>query len=69
MQEETEIPVSLENWMNLTNTNKKNRQKIRQLMIDDIEGKSVTGFFPYYKQNDIYFNHHWVFNMGKKTTF
>lgn len=55
--------------MNLTNTNKKNRQKIRQLMIDDIEGKSVTGFFPYYKQNDIYFNHHWVFNMGKKTTF
>lgn len=69
LQEETEIPVSLENWMNLTNTNEKNCQKIRQLMIDDIEGKAVTGFFPYYKQNDIYFNHHWVFNMGKKTTF
>lgn len=68
VQEETEISVSLESWMNLTNTNEENRQKIRQMMIDDIEGKTITGFFPYKKQNNIYFNQHWVFNMGKKIT-
>lgn len=68
LQEETAIPVSLEGWMNLTSTPENLKREIGQLMKDDITGKAVTGFSPYYKQDEIYFNHHWIFNLGKKST-
>lgn len=67
-QELTEIPVSLEKWMDLTGTPEHIKQGIRKLMIEDINGKTVTGFSPYYKQDEIYFSHHWVFNLGKKAS-
>lgn len=66
LQELTEVPVSLNGWMTLTNTPEDIRQDISKLMTDDIKGKTVTGFSPYYKQDEIYFNHHWVFNLGRK---
>lgn len=66
LQEQVDIPVSLEGWMNLTGTPEHLKKEIRQRMMDDINGKTVTGFSPYYKQEEIYFQHHWVYNLGRK---
>jgi len=50
----------------LTHTPQKQSDEIINLMKQDIEGKILTGFEPYQKNNEIYFNHHWIFNMGIK---
>ena len=68
LQEQTKIPVSLEAWMDLTNTPEATRQTIRKRMYDDLNGKRVTGFYPYMKDHAVYFDHHWVFNLGRKGT-
>ncbi|MDO4300995.1 MAG: class I SAM-dependent methyltransferase [Clostridia bacterium] len=65
-QEQTDIPVSLEAWMELTETPKESREEIRNLMSADLDKKYITGFFPYLKDNDIYFKQHWILNIGKK---
>lgn len=66
MQEQIEIPVILENWMELTHTPEKQQKKIHKMMLEEMDGNIVTGFSPYIKEDKIYFNHHWVFNLGKK---
>lgn len=66
IQEQIDIPVVLERWMDLTHTPQEKRAEITALMEDDLAGKAVTGFAPYRKDGKIYFNHHWVFNLGKK---
>lgn len=68
LQEQTKIPVSLEAWMDLTNTPEATRQTIRKRMYDNLNGKRVTGFYPYMKDHAVYFDHHWVFNLGRKGT-
>lgn len=65
-QERTDIPVSLEAWMELTNPAEIIRKNIRELMNKDIAGCYQTGFSPYWKEDVIYFNQHWIFNMGIK---
>ena len=65
-QERTDIPVSLEAWMELTNPAETIRKNIRELMNKDIAGCYQTGFSPYWKEDVIYFNQHWIFNMGIK---
>ena len=66
IQEQMEVPVVLESWMDLTHTPQEKRAEITALMEDDLAGKAVTGFAPYRKDGKIYFNHHWVFNLGEK---
>lgn len=66
LQEQIDIPVSLEGWMNLTGTPEPVKEEIRRLMVDDINANAVTGFTPYYKVDEIYFNHHWVLNIGRR---
>ena len=66
VQEKMDIPVSLEGWMHLTHTKEQEAAEIVSLMKEDMAGKRTTGFAPYLKDNEIYFNHHWVFNMGRK---
>lgn len=66
IQEQIHIPVSLQGWMDFTNTSEDKQQEIRQLMERDMAGEINTGFSPYRKENQIYFNHHWVLNLGKK---
>lgn len=66
MQEKMDIPVSLEGWMNLTHTKEQTKAEIVSLMKEDVAGKRITGFAPYLKEGEICFNHHWVFNMGRK---
>ena len=65
-QEQTDLAVSLESWMELTKTPEASRIEIRKLMKDHLNKKYATGFSPYLVDNEIYFNQHWVFNLGRK---
>lgn len=64
LQEELEIPVSLEGWMDLTHTPEDIRNEIRRMMAEDLDGKARTGFAPYRQDGAMYFHHHWVLNIG-----
>ena len=64
IQEKTDIPVPLEAWMDLTQTPESIRDEIRSLMQRDLKGEYLTGFFPYQKERNIFFTHHWIFNCG-----
>lgn len=66
MQEVTDIKVSLENWLELTKTPIEVREQVCELIRNDIEKGEVTGFSPYFIDNDIFFTHHWVYNIGIK---
>lgn len=66
LQEELEIPVSLEGWMELTHTPEEVRGWIRAAMSQDMDGKAATGFAPYVRGDEIFFHHHWVLNIGTK---
>lgn len=60
------IPVSLDSWLSLTKTPQSIREKITTLMIDEIQGKSKTGFAPYLKEKNIFFDQNWLLTIGKK---
>lgn len=64
LQEKMDIPVSLSGWMALTHTPEHVQEEIIRRMEQDMAGGEPTGFAPYRKACGIYFNHHWVFNMG-----
>ena len=66
LQEELEIPVSLEGWMELTKTPEEVRNEIRTMMEKDLSGEITTGFMPYRTEEGIFFHHHWVLNVGTK---
>ncbi len=66
MQEQTDIPVSLTGWMELTKTPEDVKKEIIALMNKDIDGTYSTGFAPYLNNDEIYFTHHWVLNVGRK---
>ena len=65
-QEQTDIPVSLEAWMELTKPDGETRKEIHTIMQADINGTSITGFAPYNRDGKIYFNQHWIMNIGLK---
>lgn len=65
-QEQTDIPVSLEAWMELTKPDEEIRAKIRSMMQTDMDGSCKTGFDPYIKDDEMYFNQHWILNIGVK---
>lgn len=65
-QECIKVPVSVEAWMELTHTPEETKEILRGKIKVDIEGKGDTGFLPYLKENQIYFDHHWIFNLGIK---
>lgn len=64
--ETTEISVSLDAWMELTNTLSDVAGKIIRKMENDIKGKEKTGFNPYLVGNKIYFLQRWMLMIGKK---
>lgn len=66
LQEELEIPVSLEGWMELTKTPEEVRNEIRTMMEKDLSREITTGFIPYRTEEGIFFHHHWVLNVGTK---
>ena len=65
-QEQTDIPVSLKAWMELTKPEEEIRAKIRSMMQNDMDGSCKTGFDPYITDDGMYFNQHWVMNISIK---
>ena len=63
--ESTKIPVSIEAWMELTKTPKPIREDITNRMLCELEGGKATGFEPYCKGGQIYFNQRWILIVGK----
>ena len=62
----TELPVSLSAWLALTNTPAEISTDISKRLEDDIKGGHLTGFQPYMKNEEIYFNHRWLMIIGVK---
>ena len=61
----TELPVSLSAWLALTNTPAEISADILKRLENDINGGQSTGFQPYMKNGEIFFNHRWVMITGK----
>ena len=64
--EKTILPVSLENWMELTQTPDAVRGQIRGYMEAELAGEEKTGFAPYRKEGKIFFDHRWVLMIGSR---
>lgn len=62
----TEIPVSLSAWLALTNTPMEISAEIEKRFKAEITGDYLTGFKPYMKNGEIYFNQRWFMMIGKK---
>ena len=62
----TEIPVSLSAWLALTNTPAEISENISKRFANKITGSYLTGFHPYQKDGEIYFNQRWVMMIGEK---
>ena len=67
MAESTPILVSLDAWFELTKTPDDTRKEITDMMMDEINGKSKTGFKPSLKDGEIYFWQRWLLVIGEKT--
>lgn len=64
--EKTKIPVSLDAWLELTKTPPTIRNNIIELMKVEIGGGDKTGFLPYMKENEIFFEQRWLMIIGVK---
>ncbi|MGM9533308.1 hypothetical protein, partial [Intestinibacter sp.] len=67
MAESTPILVSLNAWFELTKTPEDTRKEITDMMMDEINGNSKTGFKPSLKDGEIYFWQRWLLVIGEKT--
>lgn len=65
-EESTTIPVSLKAWLALTNTPENTCKEIIDLMEEDIREGKPTGFAPYTKDGEIYFDQRWLLMIGVK---
>ena len=65
-EESTLVPVNLKSWMELTNTPEDVQKEIVKLMKADPTGGAKTGFSPYLKDSQIYFDHRWLLLIGVK---
>lgn len=66
LEETTLVPVNLQSWMNLTNTPEDIQKKIVKKMENDLNGSAPTGFSPYIKDDQIWFDHRWLLLIGIK---
>ena len=64
-EETTLVPVNLQSWMDLTNTPENIQKEIIGKMENDLNGGDKTGFYPYSKEGQIYFDHRWLLLIGK----
>ena len=63
-EEVTLVPVNLQSWMNLTDTPMATQATITALFRAELEGGKKTGFFPYEKDGQIFFDHRWLLLIG-----
>lgn len=66
LAETTLIPVRLQSWMDLTATPPDVQRAIVALMEADLSGGAPTGFSPYRKDGEIFFDHRWRLMIGVK---
>lgn len=62
----TKIPVSLEAWMELTQTPRTTAEEITARFLKDLAGGKATGFYPYQEENSIFFCQRWILLIGRK---
>ena len=60
------VPVNLQSWMDLTNTKEDVQKDIMKRMKADLENDVQTGFYPYVKDGQIFFDHRWLLMIGVK---
>ena len=60
------VPVNLQSWMNLTNTPEGVQKEIVKRIEIDLNGGNKTGFYPYRKEGQIFFDHRWLLLIGVK---
>lgn len=65
-EEMTLVPVNLQKWMDLTDTPTDVQEKIIGRMDADLSGGAKTGFNPYIKDEQIWFDHRWLLLVGIK---
>lgn len=65
-EETTLVPVNLQSWMDLTNTPENVQKEIIKKMVTDLNGGAKTGFYPYVKDAQIWFDHRWLLLIGIK---
>lgn len=65
-EETTLVPVNLQSWMDLTSTPENIQKEIISKMKNDLNGGDKTGFTPYIKEGQIYFDHRWLLLIGEK---
>lgn len=61
-----EIPVCVSSWLALTDTPTDISADILLRFKVETEGGLKTGFYPYIKNGELYFNHRWLMMIGKK---
>lgn len=66
LEETTLVPVNLQSWMNLTNTPENIQKEIICKMQNELNNGEHTGFYPYKKDGQIYFDHRWLLLIGQK---
>ncbi len=66
LEETTLVPVNLQSWMNLTNTPEDVQKEIIKKLDMDLNGGAQTGFYPYIKDEQIWFDHRWLLLIGIK---
>ncbi len=65
-REKTKIEMSLTEWMELTKTPADIRDEITAKMQDDLAGGAKTGFYPYRKDDQIFFKQRWQMIIGQR---
>lgn len=66
-QESTIIPVSLKAWLALTETPAGLGEEIRARLETELKGGPATGFKPYLKDGELYFEQRWILMIGLKS--
>ncbi len=64
--DQTDLPVSMEDWLDVTKPAPEVQDDIRKKMRADLDGGPKTGFGPYEKDGQICFDQHWFTIIGKK---
>lgn len=64
--DECEIEVNVDHWFELTKTNKRIRNKIKEQLVDEINGGTKTGMRPFIQNNEVMFLQTWVIVVSKK---
>ena len=65
-EESADRSLRLSEWLDLTNVDDKTKDFITEKVLKEIQGGRKTGFFPYMKDDAIWFDQHWILLIGRK---